>query len=138
MSNCAGMLVNNACAYALKSDGIVALWRMATYTQPQTINQHSPTLSKTSKFQTYVLQQPERKHRQHFHIVRDRQLSAASTAGHRILVCSEDLRNFVRNGIPRVFELGRQRAFDGFVCEVGSDCYLVNGAIHFGEVGSRG
>lgn len=35
MSNCAGRLVNNACAYALKSDGIVALWRMATYTKPQ-------------------------------------------------------------------------------------------------------
>lgn len=32
MTNSAGMLVNNACAYALKSDGIVALWRMATYT----------------------------------------------------------------------------------------------------------
>ena len=137
MSNCAGMLVNSACAYALKSDGIVALWRMATYTQPQTTNQHSLAVSKISKLQTYMLQQPECKHRQHFHVIRDRQLSATSTTSHRILVRSEDLRNFVRNSVPCIFKFGRQRAFDGFVREVGSDRYLVNGAVHFGEVGSR-
>lgn len=137
MSNCAGMLVNNACAYALKSDGIVALCRMATCTQPPTTNQHSPTVSKISERRTHMLQQSERKHRQHFHIVCSRQLSAASTASHRILVRSEDLRHFIRNGVPCIFKFRGQRAFDGFVCEVGNDRYLVNGAVHFGEVGGR-
>jgi len=69
MSNCAGMLVNNACAYALKSDGIVALWRMATYTQPRADHQRSFTSQKITELQTYMLQQPEREHRQHFHII---------------------------------------------------------------------
>ena len=85
------MLVNNACAYALKSDGIVALWRMATYTQPKL----PISTSKAIELPTHMLQQPERKHRQHFHVVCSRQLSAASTSSHRVLVRSEDLHNFI-------------------------------------------
>lgn len=112
MTNSAGMLVNNACAYALKSDGIVALWRMATYTQSKPTNQHSPTASKVIEHWTHMLQQTKRKHRQHFHVVCNCQLSTASTASHRILVRSEDLRNFIRNGVSRIFKFGGQRAFD--------------------------
>ena len=68
-------------------------------------NEHSsitPRPPQNNGLQTYMLQQPERKHRQHLHIVRRRQLPAAAAASHSVLIRSEDIRELVRNGVPCV------------------------------------
>lgn len=107
--------------------------------QPIRTEISAPKVGQTSGAQTHVFQETEAQQREHLHVLTDRQLSARATSSRRhcALVSAQDVDDFVRERLARVFHLGRHGSLDGFICKECRERDLVDRTVKLRDVVRR-
>ena len=85
---------------------------------------------------THILQKSKYKNRQHFQVIRNRQLRASSstTGSHARLVRYQELDKFLEHIISTILQLVGQRPFHSLISEESGDSNLISRCKHLREV----